>query len=285
LTCTAPPANEGRRGQGTFIVSTLPSPPLANHETIQKALALWVKNARAAGLDEEAIAALFATTVPATLLGGRHECRRARGERARQARRLRLGAARLHPDDSVRLRLALVGPNGADKTTLLHPVDVLRCEWPTLLEFEWHFSGETRSVVRFELHAEEEHTRLVVEHLALGSQHAVGYAAGWHAHLDGLRDGSKEAAALGTNAPQPCCRLAATPRAPSPDAARLPGDARQPARCRVHRCYRVVLKDVVARLDTLDDRLLDERAKGCDVLRGIRIGRDEQERRDTCMPQ
>jgi GntR family transcriptional regulator len=56
---------EGRRGQGTFVSETQPSPPLENHETVQKALAKWVASARKAGLDEEAIAALFATTVRA----------------------------------------------------------------------------------------------------------------------------------------------------------------------------------------------------------------------------
>jgi GntR family transcriptional regulator len=54
---------EGRRGQGTFVSDTLPSPPLENHETVQKALVRWVASARKAGLDEEAISALFATVV------------------------------------------------------------------------------------------------------------------------------------------------------------------------------------------------------------------------------
>ena len=54
---------EGRRGQGTFVSATLPTPPLENHHTLQKALQKWVEGARRAGLDEEAITALFATTV------------------------------------------------------------------------------------------------------------------------------------------------------------------------------------------------------------------------------
>ena len=57
---------EGRRGQGTFVSETLPTPPLENHETLQKALLKWVATARRAGLDEEAITALFATTVRAS---------------------------------------------------------------------------------------------------------------------------------------------------------------------------------------------------------------------------
>src|SRR5436190_23353380 len=56
---------DGRRGQGTFVSSSLPSPVLENHETIHKALLKWLEAARRAGLDEEAIAALFATTLHA----------------------------------------------------------------------------------------------------------------------------------------------------------------------------------------------------------------------------
>jgi GntR family transcriptional regulator len=56
---------EGRRGQGTFVAASLPRAPLENHEAIQRALARWVESAREAGLDQEAIAALFATTVRA----------------------------------------------------------------------------------------------------------------------------------------------------------------------------------------------------------------------------
>jgi GntR family transcriptional regulator len=56
---------EGRRGQGTFVVATLPSPSLENHASVQKALARWFVSARKAGLDEEAITALFATTLRA----------------------------------------------------------------------------------------------------------------------------------------------------------------------------------------------------------------------------
>ncbi len=54
---------EGRRGQGTFVAATLPSPPLENHETLAKALTRWVETARRAGLDEEAITALFAAAL------------------------------------------------------------------------------------------------------------------------------------------------------------------------------------------------------------------------------
>jgi GntR family transcriptional regulator len=54
---------EGRRGQGTFVSTSLPSPALENHAAIRKALLKWIERARTAGLDDEAIAALFATTL------------------------------------------------------------------------------------------------------------------------------------------------------------------------------------------------------------------------------
>ena len=56
---------EGRRGQGTFVVAILPSPPIANHESVQRSLVRWLESARKAGLDEEAITAVFATALRA----------------------------------------------------------------------------------------------------------------------------------------------------------------------------------------------------------------------------
>lgn len=56
---------EGRRGLGTFVSSSLPSPVVENHETVRKALVRWIESARKAGLDEEAIAALFTMSVRA----------------------------------------------------------------------------------------------------------------------------------------------------------------------------------------------------------------------------
>lgn len=54
---------EGRRGIGTFVSSTLePSPPDGVKE-LRSALQRWVARARAAGLDDENMAALFADTV------------------------------------------------------------------------------------------------------------------------------------------------------------------------------------------------------------------------------
>ena len=54
---------EGRRGVGTFVSSELtPSPPDGVKE-LRSALQRWVGQARAAGLDDENMAALFADTV------------------------------------------------------------------------------------------------------------------------------------------------------------------------------------------------------------------------------
>lgn len=65
---------------------------------------------------------------------------------------------------------------------------VLYSEPPSVLEYEWHFSGEAESVVRFELSAAGEGTQLVLDHRALAAEHATGYSAGWHAHLAALDD-------------------------------------------------------------------------------------------------
>jgi GntR family transcriptional regulator len=56
---------EGRRGQGTFVTDTAPGPELENRETLQRTLLKWIDSARRAGLDAEAIDALYATTVRA----------------------------------------------------------------------------------------------------------------------------------------------------------------------------------------------------------------------------
>lgn len=54
---------EGKRGQGTFVSSELPPPPPDETKTLRSALQRWLERARAAGLDEEGIADLFADTV------------------------------------------------------------------------------------------------------------------------------------------------------------------------------------------------------------------------------
>ena len=65
---------------------------------------------------------------------------------------------------------------------------VLRWEPLSLVEFEWRFAGETESVVRFELSRDGDGTHLVLDHRALGPEHATGYSAGWDAHLAALGD-------------------------------------------------------------------------------------------------
>ena len=59
-------------------------------------------------------------------------------------------------------------------------------EAPTTLEYTWTFTGEPDSVLRFELTSAETGTDLVLEHRLLPNEQAVGYGAGWHAHLDML---------------------------------------------------------------------------------------------------
>ena len=54
---------EGRRGVGTFVSATLPPLPPDRLSDLRSALQRWIGQARAAGLDEENMAALFADTV------------------------------------------------------------------------------------------------------------------------------------------------------------------------------------------------------------------------------
>ena len=54
---------EGRRGLGTFVSSELPPRPRDELNGLRSGLRRWIERARAAGLDEENMAALFADTV------------------------------------------------------------------------------------------------------------------------------------------------------------------------------------------------------------------------------
>jgi len=55
------------------------------------------------------------------------------------------------------------------------------------IEYRWLFTGEPDSVIRFELEMVDAHTtRLRLHHRLLPTDQAVGYGAGWHAHLDQL---------------------------------------------------------------------------------------------------
>jgi GntR family transcriptional regulator len=56
---------ESRRGVGTFVSPALPPPPADGVESLRAGLRRWLDNARAAGLDDESIEALFAHTVRA----------------------------------------------------------------------------------------------------------------------------------------------------------------------------------------------------------------------------
>jgi GntR family transcriptional regulator len=59
---------EGRRGIGTFVAEGLPTPPPDGVKELRSALVRWVGRARAAGLDDDAIHAIFSETVrPSTI--------------------------------------------------------------------------------------------------------------------------------------------------------------------------------------------------------------------------
>ena len=51
-----------RPGIGTFVTGTLDGGPLAAHQPLRRDLARWLAKARRAGLDDESIEALFAST-------------------------------------------------------------------------------------------------------------------------------------------------------------------------------------------------------------------------------
>lgn len=53
---------ESRPGQGTFVRKTLADASLASHAALRQSLVSWLQEAEVAGLDEENILALFAST-------------------------------------------------------------------------------------------------------------------------------------------------------------------------------------------------------------------------------
>jgi GntR family transcriptional regulator len=53
----------GRPGQGTFIEGTLDVVPLRDQQALKRGLTRWLTEATEAGLDEEGIAALFASAL------------------------------------------------------------------------------------------------------------------------------------------------------------------------------------------------------------------------------
>lgn len=52
-----------QQGRGTFVASTLTSPSLAHHDELRRDLERWLLAADQAGLDEESVRALIATTL------------------------------------------------------------------------------------------------------------------------------------------------------------------------------------------------------------------------------
>jgi GntR family transcriptional regulator len=56
---------EGRPGQGTFVVNGLDVVPARAHRTLRAQLMRWLEQARTAGLDEQAVRALFASAMEA----------------------------------------------------------------------------------------------------------------------------------------------------------------------------------------------------------------------------
>src|SRR6478672_11365873 len=53
---------EARRGQGTFVARGVARATASDHDELRAALTQWIERARAAGLDEDGVAALFAAT-------------------------------------------------------------------------------------------------------------------------------------------------------------------------------------------------------------------------------
>ncbi len=53
----------GRQGQGTFVLKSLAGPALVDHAELRIGLVEWLQRAWTAGMDDESIAALMATTL------------------------------------------------------------------------------------------------------------------------------------------------------------------------------------------------------------------------------
>jgi GntR family transcriptional regulator len=61
---------EGRRGQGTFVARTVEGATHSEHAALRQALERWIGRARAAGLDDEDLAALVASTMEHAFTAG-----------------------------------------------------------------------------------------------------------------------------------------------------------------------------------------------------------------------
>jgi GntR family transcriptional regulator len=58
----------GRQGQGTFVLKSLAGLDLAGQAELQEELVDWLRRARVAGMDDESIAALMASTLREQLI-------------------------------------------------------------------------------------------------------------------------------------------------------------------------------------------------------------------------
>ena len=113
---------EARRGQGTFVSAGAEGSSERDYAPVRQELVEWLSRARAAGLDDDAIRALVASTLRTR--AGR-EGRRVSVVPALRCEGLgkRYGSSWALRDCTLRVPAgsvtALVGPNGAGKTTLL----------------------------------------------------------------------------------------------------------------------------------------------------------------------
>ncbi|QRM56990.1 SRPBCC family protein [Sinorhizobium sp. BG8] len=66
---------------------------------------------------------------------------------------------------------------------------VTACDPPFVIAYTWNEETETPSEVRFELAPEGDRVRLTLTHSRIASRDTMlSFAAGWHTHLDILRD-------------------------------------------------------------------------------------------------
>ncbi len=77
--------------------------------------------------------------------------------------------------------LRMGGENGGTANLRVRDLDPGR-----MVEYDWSWSGEDTSILRFELEPRGNGTLLVLDHRRLAAEDAPEYGAGWHSHLDGL---------------------------------------------------------------------------------------------------
>lgn len=91
-----------------------------------------------------------------------------------------LAPATIEPRVGGDVRIEFKGEEGLTTGTVL--------VWDpySTLEHTWNYVGEDRSVVRYDLVPVDGGTELTLDHRLLRTGQAVGYGAGWHAHLAAL---------------------------------------------------------------------------------------------------